>query len=126
MLPQLSETKPIQPLNLLTGIRELLTDPKRWTKGSRAQNNKGFPVFINSSEAVCFCLFGAAIKTAGLDDRVDNTWPVRVILDTEFQAFAGYERQAWGWNDDAERTHADILKFLDTRIEFHLANQSKA
>lgn len=110
-------TEPIKPLNLLTGMRELLSDPKKWTKGAYARNCQGYGVPFKSEEAVCFCLQGAAMKIAG-----ENLMSV-FLLGTEYLAYGPDVSTVWRWQDQDTRTHADVLKFLDTRIQHHLSLQ---
>ncbi len=43
-------------------MKELLADPKKWTKGSYARNEFGDPCKILSTEATCFCLYGALTR----------------------------------------------------------------
>jgi hypothetical protein len=48
-------------------VKELLSDPSRWTQGEFARDDDGYRVNIDSSTAVKWCLLGACIKL-----RVDS------------------------------------------------------
>lgn len=123
------KTKTITPLGLLTGMRELLTDPKKWTQGKYARTSEGYQVVPNSSTAVCFCLAGAALKQVGAEGMCDTIGSkVLNMLAEEYRMYPPAQRiqgahTVWNWNDRPDTIHADVLKFLDTRIEAHLNAQ---
>jgi hypothetical protein len=55
---------PTSAIEILTGVRDLLSDPERWTQGASARNAKGEPVDVHSEEATCFCAVGALYRIA--------------------------------------------------------------
>jgi hypothetical protein len=44
---------------------KLLENPERWTQKYLARNSNLFPVESNDKDAVCWCQYGAMIKTKG-------------------------------------------------------------
>jgi hypothetical protein len=122
----MEQSKSISPLNLLTGIRELLTDPERWIKDTEARSINGARSRAECTEAVCFCLQGAAIHVANPSGKYDagiRDNVLRVLL-RELKVYKPkFQGPTWEFNDNEETTHEDVLKFLDTRIEAHLKEQ---
>ncbi len=93
-------------LEVLTTVREALSDPERWYQGSYF-NGK------STESATCACLEGA-------------TW---IAAEALYGSPATYDKPAdWliseaagrpviDFNDDPSTTHADILAVLDRAIE---------
>jgi len=52
--------KHLSDIDFLKAVREKLSDPTRWNRGEFAINKRGRPVYPESSEAVQWCLLGAA------------------------------------------------------------------
>lgn len=52
-------------------IRELLSDESKWTQRAPARNEAGELVGPQDSDAVCWCLWGAVIKTRNIFQRTD-------------------------------------------------------
>ena len=107
-------------LDVLTKTRELLSDPERWTKGSMAKNASGCTVRPDREDAVCFCLDGALTRAAG---GSGNGYPeaTRILEETVSErpwAFCYVD-----WNDDAARTHAEVLAALDKAIDLARGRQ---
>ena len=50
---------PTSAIEILTGVRDLLSDPERWTQGASARDAKGRIVDVHSEDATCFCAVGA-------------------------------------------------------------------
>lgn len=70
------------PVEILTGAREILSDPARWTVEASARDANGAACDVYSPEATCFCAVGALIK-AGYVQYHDGT---SALADTYFQA----------------------------------------
>lgn len=122
----MEQAKPISPLGLLTGVRELLTDPTHWTKDTEARFMNGGRALAEDKEAVCFCLQGAAIHVANPSGEYDAVVRDKALhcLLTELQLYKPeFKGPVWEFNDSDWTTHKDVLKFLDTRIEAHLKAQ---
>lgn len=124
----MNERKTITPLGLLTGVRELLTDPKNWIQNCEAKTPLGARRLAEDKETTCFCIQGAAIRTANPSGTYDSRLRGEAlrILSREFRAaLPSWTGPAWEFNDTVGRTHAEILAVLDSRIEFHLKEQQK-
>lgn len=72
-------------IEILTEVRELLSEPGRWTQFAAARNASGDPVAPVSEEAVCYCAVGALHKV-GLPDsasplRNNSYWEARQLLN---------------------------------------------
>jgi hypothetical protein len=109
-------------LTALTKVKELLSNPEAWIKGAYAREHYYNEVSINptNKKATCFCLYGAARRV--WNDKeigVASFGPERWIdlqlhrYDTAMGSSVAY------WNDAPKRTHADVLAFLDAKIEFY-------
>lgn len=70
------------PVEILTGAREILSDPARWTVEASARDADGKLCDVYSPEATCFCAVGALIKAAHTQ-HIDGT---SGLADTYFQA----------------------------------------
>jgi hypothetical protein len=46
-------------VELLRRVRDLLSDPAKWTQGATARDANGQPTDMNGKSAVCWCLSGA-------------------------------------------------------------------
>lgn len=55
---------PTSAIEILTGVRDLLSDPERWTQGASARDAKGEPIDLYSEDAVCFCAVGAFYRVS--------------------------------------------------------------
>lgn len=78
---------PTSAIEILTGVRDLLSDPERWTQGASARNVAGESVDLFSEDAVCFCAVGAFYRVsfpAAPDfenkDRDHAYWAARELL----------------------------------------------
>ena len=91
----------------LEAVRELLSDPNRWTKGAMARNARLWPVDTGNSTAQCFCLIGAMarITRRGIDNdrRYHN---LRSLLT--------YQNSLTYLNDSS--SHEGLLAFLDNEL----------
>lgn len=94
----------------LKAMRELLSDPARWTKGTEARNAKGRPVRPWWKSATCWCLLGA--PHAGARRCYRNAVQEEMAL----RSALGGKKAISGFNDDPTTTHADILALLDREI----------
>jgi hypothetical protein len=112
----------------LTAVRELLSDPARWTRRAYAKDaNGGTFLQANDPEAVCWCLAGACHKVTGaasLIQALDNPRTSRLkdaVRDEIAVSDVGCDPMALSsiaaFNDDSDVTHADVLAVLDRAIE---------
>lgn len=89
-------------------VRELLSDPNRWTKCAHARDADGKAVLWTSDEAVCFCLAGAI-------DRCfrDDPHGKQLAWDKVYAVVVKRGLGVTGFNDSITTTHKDILAVLD-------------
>lgn len=81
-------------------VAELLEAPERWTQGVLARRADGDPWFVNSDEAVCWSLVGA------IERVYRNT---RFVSGVCWRVGNEVNNFPQKWNDDPERTHAEVL-----------------
>jgi len=95
-------------LAVLGRARQLVQDEARWCCGSFARAWRDIPVPAGSALARRFCAVGAIMR-AGRELSV----PVQdACIALEWQV----GRQVQDWNDDASRTHADLVAAFDDAI----------
>lgn len=94
---------------LLEKTRQLLSEPRRWTKNFAALDDRYEPVPVQSSEACRFCLVGAIERCRDGDCYSSVPEVFRVLEEV-----AG--RDAVLFNDDMSTTHEDVLNVLDEAI----------
>lgn len=100
----------------IIAVRELISDPKRWTQGVYARRIKDDPIFHHSvtpqsKDATCWCMLGAVIKVCSSDSvsfETDVTKTIESLMPTQFGGIAKF-------NDS--HTHAEVLALLDSTIE---------
>jgi hypothetical protein len=91
----------------LRSVRELLSDPRKWTRGSIARTAENTETHPRSPNAASWCLVGAAEACA--PDRV-SYWAARSALVAEISRRApgtGIPR----FNDTA--THEEVLAVIE-------------
>ncbi len=103
--PLETSTTPIA--QTLRGVLEKLTPPGKWTKGYYAKNTLGEFVSPTDKSATCWCIDGA----------------IRAVLGPRFTWLPASEaiakvigEQVSTWQDDKERTHADVIGVLTRTI----------
>ena len=111
------------PLEALCGARELLSDPKKWTKGGYALSAAGENCDVLSDAAACWCLTGALARTTG--NHMESGSPGSLggygILA---EAIGKPERLVVSsWNDEPGRSHTEVLALLDKAIELARSRQ---
>jgi hypothetical protein len=95
-------------------IKELLANPKNWTKGQYCKRKDGGPVVTSlsyfpeetSPETHCYCLHGAVYFCY---PEINE----RSKVQTELLFNLG---RISAWNDAPERTHAEVLELV-TRLD---------
>lgn len=96
-------------LHLARRVRELLSEPGRWTQGAYARTAAGTPCSSTAAEAVCWCLRGALSKAA-------HGEPSKARYELRQQLDAATLVPTWEWNDRRSTRHADVLALLDRVI----------
>ena len=99
---------------ILRKVRDLLSDPARWTKGWFAKDSSENPCVPTSKDAVCWCALGAMRKQLGYveDDLfMEITRDLEAILKKQ-----GYNHSLATFNDDPATTHNQMMKLLNLAI----------
>lgn len=107
-------------LETLKAVRDLLSDPKRWTQGAFARHESGAPIGPRERGASCWCLRGAVIKvdpTSGGDGPImaigAAMHELQGIGSRPFNDLASIAR----FNDAPVRRHHEIMKVIDLAIK---------
>lgn len=103
------------PIELAKKARDLIADPKHWTKNAFAKDRLGFAVETESAKAVRFCSIGAVSRaTFELDSRY--SYPNIDIVKTVKDALHDNMGNAViKFNDN--HTHEEVLAAWDRAIE---------
>lgn len=105
--------KPRTALAILQAARKLLSKEERWTRGGLARDSDGVIVEPQAKEAVCWCAMGAVHKQRG--PSRSEAAAERRLFETMPETYrnGGYLGQ---YNDDPNRTHPDLLAWIDRAI----------
>lgn len=60
---------------VLLRAREIIADPKRWTRGAIARDRRSTDCAMSDSNAVRFCAYGA-LERAAFELRSDTPWAI--------------------------------------------------
>lgn len=115
---------------VLERAREILSDPKRWTKGNAAKDKFGQEIRVTSPHAVKFCVIGALAKADYELDSSELNYR-RLISGSDrvgaalrhFHDTLGHKAGDPGffgigpWNDSSHTTHKDVMAAFDKAIE---------
>jgi hypothetical protein len=104
----MDETTRVLAKTAIRRARNLLSDPKRWTKGTDAYSiNSGLGADPKGEEACQWCLRGALRAVALNGDYGPASEAVlQVVRDKGHTSIPGF-------NDRYNTTHADVLRVLD-------------
>ena len=94
-------------LHLARRVRELLSEPGRWTQGYFARDAAGQECASKDPAATCWCVVGAMVRLGSDDPRPD------IEFINALKAHLGPPCSLSMWNDAPGRTHADVLALLD-------------
>jgi hypothetical protein len=103
-------------LQVLREARELLSDEKRWTRGSFAKNALGIDVEPTSDSAACFCAHGALLRAAGGDDTCSGLVFAELALRDAARVIFG-NSSIVEVNDHRPDGHAGVLSLFDSAIK---------
>lgn len=95
-------------LSTLNKVRDLLTDPAKWTQNTSARNADGHEEIIESPAATCWCLYGAILKVRDPEGPAFGSEVTLDYLDDSLDMAIGR------FNDT--HTHAEVIQFLDKSI----------
>jgi hypothetical protein len=87
-------------------VKELLSDPSKWTQGANARDSRGIRVPSADPEATCFCIVGALLKCYG---TTSTSKYLKIAAKIQ-------HNDVVSWNDAPERTHAEVLELV-TRLD---------
>jgi hypothetical protein len=96
-------------LSILKAARELVANPKTWTKGTLARDAAGLPVATASEAAVQFCALGALQRGAG-----GYTGPYYDVREALYRALDPHTIVEV---NDGYHGRTRILKAMDKAIE---------
>ena len=103
----------MKPSELLTKAKDVIADPKHWTKGWYAHNADGFDVGSCKPEAVCWCSLGALEKVA----HEENT----CSLELEAAKYLIKVSREFGCSDipdlNDHSSHETVMKAWDKAIK---------
>lgn len=100
----------------LRAARALVATPGQWAQGSYAKDANGRAVQISANEACTFCVMGALDKTTG-KGTLTNVGTDRFIAARDaLLVGAQTPFNLPVWNDDKNRTHAEVLTAFDNAI----------
>ena len=101
--------------DILKKAKELIADPKHWTKGVLCRDENFAPASV--SDGVCFCTLGAverALYDLGYKDYSDRLRPF-VNVSGHLDKFIDSNIPAW--NDNIHRSHGEVLALFDCAIK---------
>ncbi len=115
-------------LQVLRCTRELIADPRRWTKGHwrGVRDNGAVRAARDGENASCWCLSGALTTAVNMNEAsmgTPDTWThVRGEAERELQVTLGIELDAlalpvWAFNDNPKTGHADVIALLDETLK---------
>jgi len=97
-----------QIINTFKEARNLISDPKRWTKETSARGCYGLTIHPLEKRATCWCSFGAIERVVSDNNQRlvhDICWLTKYIGMSYIK-----------YNDLPETTHEDIMKMFDGTI----------
>lgn len=90
-------------------IHELLSDRTKWTQGCAARDEKGNQAYIESKDAVCFCLVGALDRCYGR--MTEERFLAANKIKERVKAKNGYATIP-EYNDAPTRTYEQVLQLV--------------
>lgn len=109
----------MQPVEILTRAKALISDPAKWTQGHLARHANGNPIGPNETNATCFCALGAVDHVT---PRGTSTYDADRLLNNAAMKLCGRSFGAVWVNDgkvqiDGLTPHQAVLKMFDLAIE---------
>lgn len=90
----------------LVAARAKIEKPEQWTQQVAARNAQGQEDNVDSTDAVCFCTFGAIVAVAGMKYGEALKFCTDAV-----------GRNAVDFNDASGRKHEEVLTMFDKAIE---------
>lgn len=107
-------------LQVLRGVRRLLSDEEHWTKGARARNKIGWSVDASAKDAHSWCMVGAVEKVSAKKGRPGKHANQLMTLVCDALAEVTCERHSFGiigFNDIGATNHSEVLSVIDEAIQ---------
>lgn len=104
---------------MIEDIIATLTHPSAWIKGANARTAQGRTIGSQCTNAVCFCIGGAAIRAGALTPNDRALYPILQAIRELFPERGGHGIPVF--NDHPETTHADVLRVLHRAREIELS-----
>lgn len=102
------------PLDVLTNIRELLSDSLQTALWSISRNQIGDGVNVTSKDAVCWCLLGALYHVCPTDEEVRNGAYEVIASVIKKTSYIPNDRPVASFNDHA--SYSRVIEVLDEAI----------
>lgn len=106
----------------LVSVRALLDKPENWIKRRMAATKDGYDVGSLKPKAECFCLLGASNRvclTPGVPYDAQRVMDIDRAVLRAIRTLHPRATTVTGFNDKAERTHAEIIQVLDIAVEMN-------
>lgn len=106
----------MDPKQILTRAREILTPPKAWTRGTLARDKNHNSTNLYGEDAICFCSIGAIVRAAHQLNAHEAE--AEALLQLSNVIVAGKKQKVFisDFNDDPDTTHTDVLNLFDRAI----------
>lgn len=103
----------VSDLQVLITARAILASPSSWTKGEAARTENDLPTWVDDLQATRFCVVGAIRRAI----FVLYGSPTQHRITAQVLGALGFnEPDCMDWNDDPDRTHAEVLALFDAAI----------
>ena len=114
--------------SVLRDARALIATPDRWTQGAGTRDSEGNPIVNRRGAVACRCaswaIWECSGETAGApssgwggSNRIERTRQVKDALLASIERHTGVIYYAVSnWNDDMNRTHAEVIRAFDWAI----------
>lgn len=100
----------------IVAIRKLLTEPDHWCQGRMSQDRYGHYANHSSSNAASWCMMGAISRVMNINQEIRQEFiDLRDFLEMRLPSDVLVKRIE-AWNDYENRTHQEVLDFLDEAI----------
>ena len=107
----------MQTIDILHGLKKVLSGPDKWTKHVSARDEYGRPTSCRSDKAVCWCLTGALQRVVNPLDHAD--WERGISILQKGIADKGLPPAMVSvplYNDLQKTTYEDVASMLDKLI----------
>ena len=107
-------------MDRLIAARELIDTPAKWTQGANERDSEGSTVVRMTSHPVASRCASGAIQSSAIEGNL-NSRECASLLDhfqhTIEMRTGAYYSSVMNWNDNPERTHAEVMQAFDLAID---------